>query len=84
MVGRICLTLMMIVVITSIVVRFTPKAASKNAGLKNMVALVGKSEKNRNLEGKTKIPQKCLIFSTPPIDQIWSKYSKNIGILEKT
>ena len=62
MVGRICLTLMMIVVITSIVVRFTPKAASKNAGLKNMVALVGKSEKNRNLEKKKKNPPKAFNF----------------------
>ena len=43
MVGRICLTLMMIVVNTNIVVRFTPKAASKNAGLKNIKTLVGKS-----------------------------------------
>ena len=57
MVGRICLTLMMIVVITSIVVRFTPKAASKKPGLKNMVALVGKSEKNRNLEGEKNPPK---------------------------
>ena len=53
MVGRICLTLMMIVVITSIVVRFTPKAASKKPGLKNMVALVGKSEKYRKNSPKS-------------------------------
>ena len=43
MVGKICRTLMMIVVNTNMVVRFTPKAASKKAGLKNIRVVLGKS-----------------------------------------
>ena len=42
MVGKICRTLMMIVVNTNMVVRFTPKAASKKAGLKNKGAVLEK------------------------------------------
>ena len=43
---------MMMVVNTNIVVRFTPKAASKKAGLKNIREVLGKSCSN-NYSGKS-------------------------------
>ena len=46
---------MMIVVNTNMVVRFTPKAASKKAGLKNIRVVLGKSCSENNHRGRFNI-----------------------------